>query len=210
MLKKTFFVILFLIFSGGLILISKDQQEQVQQDVGKMLLGDRSLSQNLKPEELMVLETVIPEDVRRSVAEGFGTCYLKYFDAQIALAGCAEGKPGNPISAYKISRSNKDASLIGLGGELNALVGYYESENIMFSVSDSVITYFRPGFTEIKKVPGSELDYQVENYVKQGGMQNNYEFSFDQNTNILTVSVFRNEHTEAPNTKLREVQFVLE
>ena len=76
MLKKTFFVILFLIFSGGLILISKDQQEQVQQDVGKMLLGDRSLSQNLKPEELMVLETVIPEDVRRSVAEGFGTCYI--------------------------------------------------------------------------------------------------------------------------------------
>lgn len=209
---KTFFAVIAVAFvvSISFLFFSRNSEKLVQQNIGKILLGDSSLSQNLKPEELKILETVIPVDVRRSVAEGFGTCYLKYFDTQVALAGCAEGKPGNPISVYKISENNKGALLLGLGGDLNAWGGYYESKNIIITVFDTSITYFRPGFTEIKKVPGSDLEYQTENYVKWGGAKNEYEFSFDETTNILTVSVFKYQPLEGEySAKLREVQFVL-
>lgn len=137
---------------------------------------------------------------------GYRLCQLKYSDSNVALIGCLGSKVGIRFFLVKLA----DMQSFDFDADSINTWGYVETKNFLISIQNNNITYFRPGFTEIKKVPGSELDYREETYVKQGGLADTYEFSFDETTKTLTVSVFKNDYTEGPNTKLREVQFVLE
>lgn len=126
---------------------------------------------------------------------------LKYYDNQNALLFVSNFKGGYSIIKLNLNNSttaNYDEFIFG---------------NIVENKSYLVLLYPR----EIKYIKNGEYDFHIinnsnisdnETYIKQTGYGDSYEASIT--SNILKVSVFRNENKEdQPNTKLKEIEFAL-
>lgn len=204
---KKIFLIIFLVIA--IIIFFQQKNTEVttfkKDQSGQILVAQTPISFNqLTEKEKDLIKKAYP-DAEYFIKEYDSDYYLKYYDNKVVLIGSMAPKPTSPIVLFDLGKN-----LISRTGELNLWGGYYESKNIIITVFDRVITYFRPGFVEIKKVRNSEL-IAGETYVKMGGMANEYKLSFDESTQTLTVSVFKDEQKEGQeNQKLREVQFVLE
>lgn len=199
--------IIILFFWGYKTFHTFEVNESETTNTPSILLGDMAEYENLIPKHKVLVEKFFDPAYFSGDEFGYKFCQLKYSDSKVALVGCLGSKVGIRFFLVKltdIKSFNTDVDTITVN-----TWGYVETRDILISIQHNNITYFKPGFTKIKRASDSELIFP-ETYIKRIGMADEYEFSFDENTNILTVSVFRNEHTEGPNTKLREVQFLLE
>lgn len=205
-MKKAFLVggIIILIFlSYKAFFVPKVIEPTITTSTTGILLGDVANYENLTTANKLLIEKIYKP---LNDPSGWAACQLKYSDNKIALVGCLGPKVGIRfflVHLENIKPFDADVDTINTWG-------YVETKNILISIQNNNITYFKPGFTEIKRVLGADLT-TGETYIKRGGMANDYEFSFDESTKTLTVSVFKDEQREdRANTKLREVQFVLE
>jgi len=198
---------------------------QSQDDSDKILLGDRALYKNLTPDEKAIVEDFYNngyKDVPARYAAGAEatSCRLKYYDPAKALIGCVSVKPSLPF--YLVDR--KDWKDVGENsGQLNSLHGYVESVGYAITVDGTAgIYYYKAGNSGINIVSNSRLakckntngaDTECPNgetYVRQSGMSNDYEASFDESTKTLTVSIFKNiGNEESENPEIRTATFIL-
>lgn len=206
-MKKSFLAggIIILLFLGYKGLFTPQVIEPIIiTDTSGILLGDEAKYENLSIKNKLLIEKIYDPSYFFNDPFGYKLCQLKYFDTSTVLVGCV-AKVGIRFFLVKLADIKPFDPVLDT---INTWA-YVETKNLLISIQHNNITYFKPGFIEIKRVTGSELT-TGETYVKRGGMADDYEFSFDEATKILTVSVFKNEQKEdRANTKLREVKFIL-
>jgi hypothetical protein len=130
---------------------------------------------------------------------------LKYYDKDTSIISISNGKSGDYLEVYDLKTWKKINSNELFVQSNQALDPFH-----MVVVNVSKIFYFSSGMRDFSVVNNSELLNKNETYVKQSDIIDNYEFALDKKTNILKISVFKNENkSDTPNTKLREVEFVL-
>jgi hypothetical protein len=96
---------------------------------------------------------------------------------------------------------------------------YLVSDSYIINVSDTGIVYYRKGTNSIQIIAGSSLGHMREGgvgqetyYKYEDGPDQRPDFSFDESTNTLTVSIFRKtEEIDGVhiNTKLRTTNFIV-
>jgi len=190
---------------------------QLQDDSGKILLGDRALYENLSPEEKAIVDEYNTYIVRRNnpALENVDPSQfpyeerplyylsLKYYDPTKILITRANVKGTGSLDLV----DRKDWKDIGylMGG-----VGYIESNGYAISVGNDGIFYYKAGDSTIRNVPNSKLT-SGETYQESPGMGGgSYTIAFDEPTKTLTVTVYRGDlYGNGNGQKIRTVKFVL-
>lgn len=130
---------------------------------------------------------------------------LRYYDEDAAIFCLSNRKLGCYLSVYDIKNFNKISSDYYINGSSEILI----KNHLTLYTLDSIY-YFKPGMRDFAILSGSTLTNKNETYVKMGGFLDYYQYSVDEKTNKLKVSVFKNENkNDIENTKLREIEFVL-
>lgn len=131
---------------------------------------------------------------------------LKYYDSKIIVLAVPSEKVGRYLGIYTLENLQK------LNSQDSLLFGnYVESNSYIIITSGSDFLFYKKGATDFKMVHSSSLNSKMETYIKEGGLGNIYDFTFDEQTRTLTASIFKPVFKEGiANPKIRTVKFILE
>lgn len=222
-MKKYIFIggLLILIFfllinlkSKGDIIISNDNL--INEERRGIILPDSLTYNNLSEYEKSIISTFFeknPEYVEyyKVYGEGYRSVLkdsikLRYYDKENVIFYISNEKGGYIVNVYdRISWKRKDT------GSLSVYSQDVKSKEYLVVVYENKVFYFKVGMSDFEFLKDSELLSDKESYVGSVGPAGpSYELSFDSNTNILTVSVFKTTNPDnGLYQKLREMQFVL-
>jgi hypothetical protein len=189
-------------------------KKEVVSTPGVILAGDRAKYENLSEEEKQLLEqyySASTKDLKQTYKDDMpiSGCYLKYYNANVILVGCAVPKPG--ISLSLVERGSWGTLPSGSNCGIDLWGGIAETSKYIIAIADKNICYFKAGDESIINLPGAHLTSKDEWYVKIGGMANEYDFTFDESSKTLTASVFKVVYSSSgkPNPKIRTATFTL-
>ena len=130
---------------------------------------------------------------------------LKYYDKDTAIFYVSNQKGSYFVNFYKIKNWENISE-----GKNYVNSNEITLKNYIILFSDKELFYFKPLSKEFLAIKNSYLVNNNETYVKIGGIVDDYEYSVDEKTNKLKVSVFKNTNKgDVENEKLRETDFVL-
>lgn len=182
------------------------------------------------PQQLPIAANILPNihsptDYEKSLVSRISSLYspensyiIKYYDDKTVVFYTLSSKGTLSIFDIKnlkaLSTPVLDAAFDPAVVESNSYmigIGSVPAPDGNLGIVAGDIIFYKKGATDFQIVPNSTLPVS-ETYAAKwlGETAYAYDLTFDESTKILTASVFKqNPDQEAPNTKVRTVQFVL-
>lgn len=203
-LKYFFILIIFVVLVSGLYF--SRSSTSISPNFAKIFLGNTGVYNILTTDEQNIMRSVL-SNLDFVQNENDGTCVLKYYDDETVLAYCGSGGKSPSINVY--SRKTKQRITNALEN-IVVFEGFYESSSIIFGLANERITYFKPGFQTTKSVGIKTIDSN-ESYVKKQLIRSDYNFSYNEQSNSITVGVFKNKDADGSfeREKLRDETYIL-
>lgn len=130
---------------------------------------------------------------------------IKYLDKDTVAIAVPSEKIGIFFDIYDTKTLEKVSAI-----PFTFMGGQIETKNYIVDIDYQGIIYYKKGSLDFFHVPNSSLS-DPETYAETSGMGgDDTDFSFDETTKTVTVSVFKRESRTAENPRVRVVKFILE
>jgi hypothetical protein len=192
-------------------------KKEIVSTPGVILTGDRAKYENLSEEEKKIIDRYTEKypAVYKEILAGTGNEIaaknyfpLKYYDDKTVVIAVTNEKGAFNVLVYDAQTLEQINDYLKVPLAIFGTI--FENADYIISSNGAQYFYYKKGERETKTVAGSLLTSKNETYVKIGGFGDQYDFTFDAESKLLSVSVFKPINSSSlPNPKIRTATFVL-